>query len=75
MTDQPTAAADIAGPKQTLIYEDWLSELGKSFAKKAPAVGGIFVDQCGVESWRDYYEDGYSPNDAADSEMSYWEDD
>jgi hypothetical protein len=28
---------------------------------------------CDAESWRTFYEDGYTPQDAWDCEKSYWE--
>ena len=61
--------------RQKLTFEDWLVRLAAAFAIKAPLEGAGYVNDCGVESWRDYYEDGFSPEDAADEDMSYWDDD
>lgn len=55
-------------PEQTLSFEDWCAELNK-----LPNAFGIehLTDDTGVDCWRCYYDDGYTPEDVLAEDESH----
>ena len=54
-----------------MSWEDWKAELDR-----LAIAGDIYgpegaIEACGEESWRDYFEDGYSPQEALDEDIDY----
>jgi len=63
-----------------LSFEDWCKaldayhELLRQTEKGFEGYGeGSAIEQTGAESWRDYYDDDYSPEDALSEDRSYWD--
>jgi hypothetical protein len=49
-------------------FEEWCACLCAIAAKDQNRYGPNPIESCGEDCWRDYYDDGYSPEDA------WWED-
>ena len=54
-----------------MSFEEWISELRK-LAGPFIERGQITEDYLDPKSWRDYFEDGYTPAAAWAEDMSYW---
>lgn len=52
--------------------EEFMRRLRARFIEAAGEEAGEAADGCDVEVWRENFED--NPEDAANEEMSYWED-
>jgi hypothetical protein len=52
-------------------FEDWFAEL-RELAAPFIERGEIAADYLDPKSWRDYFEDGYTPARAWADDMSYW---
>lgn len=56
----------------TAPFPEWIAQLKAVFARVAPQAGN-YVDDTGVESWREDWADGHTPESAAAEDMYYWE--
>ena len=59
-------------------FPQWLDQLADAFASLADMSkdeAANMIDGCGQECWREMYDEGYSPRDAAREEMSNWDGD
>lgn len=54
-------------PLQKLKIEDWYLEL-KKVAKRKYDMDNVAE----ISAWKDHYDEGYSPLDAIDDDLSYW---
>lgn len=61
------------GEIQDQSWEDWAAKLVAAVGDRYGPRGAL--DECGEESWRGYYDDGYSAEDAAAEDLSYADDD
>lgn len=66
--------------EQGLTWDEWCLHLDRYHEKLRMTVPGFegygpgsVVNNCGDESWRGYFNDGYSPEDALDEDMTYWD--
>lgn len=63
-----------------LTFEIWcarLDEYHEKLRRSGEIEGygpGSVVTSTGSESWKQYYDTGYSPEDALDEDRTYWED-
>lgn len=57
---------------QEITFDEWLTELQGLFARiEYPE----YISQTGNDCWKEYYDNGDSPDDAFFTEISYWDDD
>jgi len=49
---------------QPMTFEDWCAQLSVLSAAEPHRYGPDAVESCGAEAWRDYFDNGYSPEDA-----------
>lgn len=54
-----------------MSFDEYTAAIDKLARKYDAASDG--KPYCDPEAWREYYEDGASPEEAWASEMSYWE--
>jgi hypothetical protein len=61
--------------KPTALWADWSRVLNRLAATLYPEVYGTMtpVQMCGEEAWREYWERGYTPEDAITEDASYWD--
>ena len=56
--------------ENALSWKTWKEQLievsGKDYGPDGP------IGSCGEEAWRQYYDSGYSPEDAVAEDKSYW---
>jgi hypothetical protein len=50
-------------------FKDWSAELVRLGGDRYGSRGVII--ECGEDSWRDYYDDGYDPDEALSEDASY----
>lgn len=50
-------------------FAEWCDELNR-LSKEVGWMGDL-IEQTGEDCWREYYEDGVSPKDALNEEISY----
>lgn len=50
-------------------FDDWYADLLK-YVRELDVDTGYYADK---DAWRDYWEDGFSPRDAVEEDMTYWE--
>lgn len=58
-------------------FAEWYGALKIEFTKQSDMTldeASRMVDGCGVECWREMYDDDLSPADACRTEISYWDD-
>ena len=68
-TTRPTDCA----PGLSITFGEWCEQLRAISAREPERYGSDAVDNCGADSWWDYYEMGYSPEDAWSEDGSYVE--
>jgi len=61
--------------EQKLDFDAWLAELKADFVarsgmNKEQAQAYVYDNR---PDWREYYDDGFEPTDAASEDMSYWD--
>lgn len=75
-TSEP-ASAPIGQPSASLSFEDWKLQYRHRVALRAGIKPECFAETLHMiaeeEILREQWSDGVGPNDAADEEMSYWE--
>lgn len=60
-------------------FDLWIAGLERAMDAWAARHGerpygdGSLAETTGLECWRDYYEDGYSPHEAFLEDQSYWD--
>jgi hypothetical protein len=65
--------------KTDLTFEQWIEALEAYHARLRETEDGFqgygrsVVAATGAECWRSYFEDGYMPEDALDTDRSYWD--
>jgi len=52
-----------------LVMDDWGAK-----NDGRPYGSGSLAETTGLDCWRGYYNDGYSPRDAFSEDQTYWED-
>lgn len=52
-------------------FEEWCADLNKLGAREPDRYGPTPVESCGAESWRDYFDMGYSPLNAWREDGTY----
>lgn len=63
-----------------LSKEEWSARLDAYHAKLRLSPGfegygeGSVTTNCGWESWQGFFDDGYTPEEALDEDMTYWDD-
>ena len=50
-------------------WEEWKAELVRQAGDRYGPRGAI--EECGEECWRDYYDSGYTPEEALDEDLNY----
>ena len=68
-TPKPTDRA----PGHGQTFGEWCDQLRVLSAKEPDRYGADAIEACGAECWWDYYEMGYSPDDAWAEDGSYVE--
>lgn len=59
------------GPDQAAAFEKFMSDLDAEHAKRGTPYGsGSLWQNTGAECWYSFFEDGMSPSDALDEDMS-----
>ena len=53
---------------QNQTFEDWLVQLKKVLTERYGFNEDVKLDE---SAWKEWYDDGYTPEDAADEDMSY----
>jgi hypothetical protein len=78
MTDRPETAAPTIREKWVadgsildISFEQWCEQLDRLGASEPHRYGPTPVANCGADSWRDYYDGGYSPEDAWAEDGTY----
>lgn len=74
LADPKTVRESMAlwGEIPDVTFEEWCDELNKLSAAEPNRYGeGDLIKICGAECWRQYYDDGYSPQDAWDEDGTY----
>lgn len=59
-------------------FTEWLAELKREYAKQSDMTAeeaDAYVEGCGLECWRESYDDEMTPAECCEMEMSYWEND
>jgi hypothetical protein len=76
MSEQETirAAMEREGQIPPITFEAWLAELRSEFCKRASMTQAEAEGYGEPESWRGYFDDGYSPSKTVTEDMSYWDD-
>ncbi len=66
-----TATQQLAARKtrEHMTFEQWLTALNE--AAHTDRFKGVLVRQTGAECWRDYYEDGMTPDEALAEDWSH----
>lgn len=52
-------------------WEDWCVDLNKLAAANPDRYGTDAIENCGADCWRNYYDDGYSADDAWAEDGTY----
>ena len=63
----PTFEAWIADLE--IIMDEYAAEYGGG----RPYGDGTLAEMTGLESWRGYYDDAYSPREAFEEDQTYWD--
>lgn len=51
-------------------WDDWKAQLASELGKRFATDGNNYIGQTGEECWRDMFDDGLTPAEAADEEAS-----
>ena len=57
---------------ENIKFMEWFAKL-KSVPLLEVGYGEPLEEGTGMQCWYEYYETGYSPEEAASEDMSYWE--
>lgn len=55
-----------------MTFEQWVEKVEETFTLIAGIDGAGYVEDTGLGAWREMYEEGLSPDDAVEEEMSNW---
>lgn len=59
--------------KNNITFEEWIKRYNRA-CKKDTGIKDYIGKMCDQEVVREYYNDGYSPEESWKEEYSYWED-